>query len=260
MTALFDWIAERFRDAFQWPINLVRDFPIRIGRLLRTIGSGLMGIVLFAPQWVSAMRQRRSALWLRYKMRRLANGLHQFVTQLFDLIGGPEIAQFFMHLVTRTTVLDADEVTRIASVLGPQAIRFGDVRVAEGGLFDLVFRLNGNLAFATWHTINLPRTGRHTRQNFPIVIHELTHVFQYEQVGTRYLGEAIYMLIKTRRDCYNYGGTQGLLSSCDNGGRYRDFNREQQAKITQDYFYLREKGEDVTAYEPFILQVRAGEV
>lgn len=259
-TAVFHWLAERLRDASMWPINLVRDLPLRLGRWLCTLWRGARGIVYLLPEWTTARREGRVAVWRRWKLGRLADGLHQLAAQTFDLVGGPEVAQFFMHLITQTTPLTGPEIAKIASVLGPDALRFGDVRVAEGGLFDLIFKYNGNLAFATWHTINLPRTGRHTRTNLPIVVHELTHVYQYERVGSRYLGEAIYVLIKTKRDCYNYGGVEGLQSACADGRRFSDFNREQQAKITQDYFDLHEKGSDVTAYEPFLAQARAGKI
>ncbi len=260
ITAVFNWIAERLRDFFMWPINLIRDFPIRSGRLLATLWRGLRAILFFIPELLESQRKKDMRHWSRYKAGRFFDWWHQLLTQIFDLFGGPELGEFFMHLVTNTTPLTPKEINMIAGVLGENALRFGDVRVVEGGLFDLVFKLNGNLAFATWHSINLPRTGKHTRANLPIVVHELTHVYQYEKVGTRYLGEAIYMLIKTKRDCYNYGGITGLTDACSVGICYRDFNREQQAKITQDYFYYCQRDADVTAFEPFIAQVRAGEL
>lgn len=258
--AVFNWIAERLRDFLMWPINLIRDFPVRIGRFIATLWRGLRAIVFVIPEFITAQRQKDTRYWLRYKIGRFFDWWHQFFTQIFDLFGGPELGEFLMHLVTKTTPLTPKEINMIAGVLGQDALRFSDIRVVEGGLFDLIFKLNGNLAFATWHSINLPRTGKHTRANLPIVVHELTHVYQYERVGTRYLGEAIYMLIKTKRDCYNYGGLAGLTDACAVGTCYSDFNREQQAKITQDYFYYCERDADVTAFEPFITQVRAGEL
>jgi hypothetical protein len=260
ITAVFFWLGERLRDLFMWPTNLVRDFPIRIGRLLGTMVRGLDAILFFVPELLDAIRHRETIGWLRYKVALLFDWLHQFFTQIFDLCGGPEILEFLMHLMTKTTALSGDEVAMISAILGPDAMRYGDVRVVEGGIFDLIFKLNGNLAFATWHSINLPQTGRHTRENRSIVVHELTHVYQYERVGTRYLGEAIYMLIKTKRDCYNYGGSNGLSEACLAGQKYRHFNREQQAMITQDYYSRCEKGLDVSTYETFIAQVRIGEI
>ncbi|MEM7116438.1 MAG: hypothetical protein AAF614_28645 [Chloroflexota bacterium] len=263
--AILFWLSERLRDAAMWPINLVRDFPIRAYRLLMTLWRGVKGVVFFFPEMGRDGGNGRLSPWLHYKRKRFFDWLHQLLTQLFDLVGGPEIAQFFMHLIGKTTPLTGEEIAMISSVLGPNAMRYGDIRVVEGGLYNYIFKMNGHLAFATWHSINLPvdnamKGWGHTRQNRAIVVHELTHVYQYEQVGTRYLGEAIYMLIKTKRDCYNYGGEPGLVDACGQGKRYRDYNREQQAKITQDYFTLREQGIDVTSYEPFINQARAGEL
>ena len=149
---------------------------------------------------------------MRYKFGRIIDWIHRLVTQLFDLVGGPEIAQFFFHFFTMTTPLTEDEIEMMSSIAGPKAIRYDEVRVAGSGLLDIIFRFNGNLAFATWHTVNMPRKGSHTRANQSILAHELTHVYQYEQVGTRYLGEAIYMLVKTKRDCYEYGGSAGTGS------------------------------------------------
>lgn len=258
ITAVFHWLSERLRDVAQWPVNLIRDLPPRLSRLAQTIWQGLKGIVLVWPDLFTTAQAGQIRPWLGQTAEQLGGWLHRLLTQSFDLLGGPEVAQFIMHLITRTTPLTGAEIADISAVLGPNALRYEDIRVAEGGLFDLIFKVNGNLAFATWHTVNMPREGGHTRANRAILVHELTHVYQYEQVGTRYLGEAIYMLIKTKRDCYNYGAAAGLQQAYANGRTYRDFNREQQAQITQDYFTLRQRGADVSAYEPFIAQAQSG--
>jgi len=260
ITAVFLWLGERLRDLFMWPVNLVRDFPIRAGRLLMTLVRAIDALLFVVPELMDAICHRETARWLRSKTGRFFDWLQQLLTQLFDLLGGPEISEFLMHLTTKTTPLTGDEIAVISGILGPEALRYGDVRVVEGGLFDLIFKLNGHLAFATWHTVCLPRTGRHTRRDLPIVVHELTHVYQYERVGSRYLSEAIYTLIKTKRDCYNYGGSHGLVGACAVGQRYCHYNREQQAMITQDYYTLRVRGSDVASYEPFIDQLRSGEL
>jgi hypothetical protein len=90
------------------------------------------------------------------------------------------------------------------------------------------------------------------------VVHELIHVYQYEQVGTRYLGEAIYMLVKTKRDCYDYGGRNGLVMACSSGIHYCDYNREQQAMIVQDYCAIKQTDADLSAYQPFIEELQQG--
>ena len=173
---------------------------------------------------------------------------------------GPEIGEFFLRMIAHSTPLTGAEIGKVAEVFGENGLRFGDVRVTQGGFLEnIIFRFNGNLAFATWHTIHLPMTGHHTRESWPLVMHELTHVYQYETVGTRYLGEAIYMLIKTKRDCYNYGERAGLQKAIDNNFPYRNYNREQQAMIVQDFVAYCEAGREgeTAVYQPFLSQLRA---
>lgn len=256
--AVLNWLGERARYLIRWPVNLVRDLPIRIKRLVQTALLAVQGLLFFAPELIDAIRHQETRQWARYRLGRIAAWLHRLFAQLFDLAGGPELAQFFFQFFTVTTPLTAEEISLMSDIAGPHAIRYQEVRVAQGGILDFIFRLNGNLAFATWRTINIPRHGRHTRENQPLVIHELTHVYQFEQIGSRYLGEAIYMLIKTKRDCYNYGGKDGLKYACSARVRYCDYNREQQAMIAQDYCTLQQMGADVSAYQPYIDELRAG--
>ncbi len=252
------WLRERGRDALFWPYNLARDFPARLRRLGRTGRDGLAGVVTFAPEGARAVSRGDGRIWLQTAGRRLAGWLHRLAAQLFDLAGGPEIAQFFMHLFTHTTPLTAAEKEMMQAILGKEALRWQDVRVAEGGLYDWLFRLNGNLAFTAWYTVNLPRHGRHTRQNLPIMVHELTHVYQYHTIGTRYMTEAIYVLVATRRDCYQYGGPNGLRQAAADGRTLAGFNREQQAQIIQDYYTRQTAGQDTASYHPFLKQMRDG--
>ena len=253
-----NWLGERVRYLILWPINLVRDFPIRFIRLLQTARRLLLGILFLLPELVDAIRHAETKSWVRYKLGRVVDWLHRLAAQLFDLLGGPEIAQFFFHFFTSTTPLTAEEITMMSNIIGPDSIRYREVRVAQGGLLNIVFKYNGNLAFATWRTINIPQTGRHTHDNHPLVAHELTHIYQYERIGSRYLGEAIYMLVKTKRDCYDYGGRSGLEYACATGIHYCDYNREQQAMIVQDYYTLQQLGADVSAYQPYIIELQEG--
>jgi hypothetical protein len=255
---ILNWLGERARYLIRWPVNLVRDLPVRLIRLLQTAKRLILGILFFLPELIDAIRHREIRQWTRYKLGRIIDWLHHLAAQLFDLIGGPELGQFFFHFFTNTTPLTAEEITMMSEIIGPDAIRYHETRVAQGGILSLIFKLNGNLAFATWRTINIPRTGRHTRENKPLIAHELTHVYQYEMIGSRYLGEAIYMLIKTKRDCYDYGGRNGLVLACSAGIHYSDYNREQQAMIVQDYCALQQMGADVSAYQPFITEVQQG--
>lgn len=253
------WLKERLRDAWLWPLNLVRDFPARSGRLATTLFTGGKALLL-TPLFIwRAIRRRTVRQEIRCGVRQMGIWLHLFLVQLFDLVGGPEICQFVMHLGMHTTSLTAAERTAAQNIFGPNNLRYQDVRLAQGGILNIVFRYNGGLAFATWYTIHLPRTvgeksGANGRQNLSLLIHELTHVFQYHHVGSRYLGEAIYHLYTTHRDCYQYGGSIGLRLCWQQGKTFSQFNREQQAQIIQDYFVKSQTGQDTCAYIPYLAQ------
>ena len=260
INTLFNWFAERLLDLARWPVNLVRDFPRRANRIVVTLWVGLYGMLkLFKPfaksenpEGIVSSRAESIGFWI-----------HRLLTELFDLAGGPELGEFFLRMIARSTPLTGEEIGKVAQVFGSNGLRFGDIRVTQGGLLEnIIFRFNGNLAFATWHTVHLPLTGRHTRETWPLVMHELTHVYQYENVGTRYLGEAIYMLIKTKRDCYNYGKREGLQEATKIGKLYRSYNREQQAMIVQDFvaYCEADREEETAVYHPFLNQLKAREI
>jgi hypothetical protein len=176
---------------------------------------------------------------------------------LWDLAGGPEVFSLLWRFFTRTSALTQEELASAVEILGEQAIRFGDVRVAEGGVLGPIFRRNGGRAFTTYHTVNLPGRARAGRTLAGLVVHELVHVLQHERLGSVYIGQC---LRAQRREGYDYGGAAGLQAACEQGKHLCDFNREQQAQIAEDYYNGSRQGHDMTAYEPFIEELRAGAI
>lgn len=253
---LSDWLAERLRDAAAWPINLIRDLPRRLGRLLAWVWFSGRGILAFG--W--GLFQAKPAgwgNWLKDEAVKLGSAFHRLVCYLFDLAGGPELAEFLMHLVMPTTPLTVTEMAAVAQVLGPTALRYGEVRIAEGGILPLIFRLNKGRAYALWHTIHLPARGR---DDLSLLVHETTHVYQYEQVGSIYIGEALFAQWTLGRGAYHYGGTTGLKQAHQANRSYKTFTREQQAQMAQDYYSLMQaKSGDAAAYEPYIQALRNGQ-
>lgn len=256
---MLDWFRETMHDACLWPRNLVRDLPARSRRLAVTCGRGGWGAVCLPLEAVRAVRQKRLGEWARGNGRAFVHGLHLCLVQTFDLGGGPELAQFFFRLIAQTAPLTPAETAMISAILGPENLRCQDVRIAEGGGLKFIFKWNGNLAFTAWHTISLPQNpAHHSRANRALLVHELAHVYQYEKVGTCYMTEAIYALAKTKRDCYQYGGATGLARAYEQGKKYAQFNREQQAQIVQDYYIKQAAGQDVSAYLPYVAAWRDG--
>ena len=185
------------------------------------------------------------------------------IFRLFDAAGGPGLFGFFWHIVTAVSPLTEAEISAASAVLGPSGIRYNRVRVAERRLLTLIFKINGKRAFTTFHTVNLPSTGSHSRPHLDLLTHELVHVRQFEHVGSVYIWQA---LRAQRTDGYGYGGPEQLTEDRNNGKHFRDYNREQQGQIAQDYYRnvveraLPELDATRQAYEPFIDELRRGDL
>jgi hypothetical protein len=252
-----DWVADRIEDAATWLSTLVRYLPVRVARFFITLGVGLLALVKFAPSAARIARRDRTQVrsFVAGCSRRGAMRLVQFLLEVLDLLGTPEVFAFVWRILTRTSPLLGAEIEAAALVLGPGAVRFQDIRIAQGGVLRWIFARNGQRAFATFHTINLPEQGAHQRSRVDIVVHEIIHVYQYERAGSRYFSEA---LLGQHEAGYDYGGLQGLQAALSEGRTFRSFNREQQAQIAQDYYLAARSQGDVSVYEPFIRQLREG--
>jgi hypothetical protein len=85
------------------------------------------------------------------------------------------------------------------------------------------------LAYVSFNTIN-------SRQNLPddILIHELTHVWQYQNFGAGYIVNALAAQKSLER--YNYA----YYTDWSDTPEFLHFNAEQQADLVQDYFLLKQ--------------------
>jgi len=257
------WLGERIHDVAQWAISLVTELPARLLRLGQTLVEGFWGVLTFIPDAIRALASGGLSglgdlLWERLKSAGAWS--LTLLSRVFDAVGGPEAAELVMHLMSHATPLTGGERTAAQSVLGENALNWDQVRVAEGGFLHIVHALNGGRAFTSFHTINIPTGGAHGRNNTAIMVHELTHVYQYERVGSLYMGQAIHAQATIG---YGYGGAAGLRSGRTGGRTYASYNREQQAQIAQDYYAQfvatgTSSGSDHEAYEPFIAELRRG--
>jgi hypothetical protein len=251
------WFGERGRDLVRWPVRVVSDFPARLVRLLGTI----VGWGRAPARRGSAMTGDARGSGAKGVGRRLLAGVRSaglwllaLVGRVIDLVGGPELLEAVLRATTRTSPLTDAEIAAGRDVLGPDGLRWSEVRVASGGLLNPIFRLNKHRAFTAFHTINVPDSGRHTRTNIHIIVHEFVHVLQYECVGSVYIAQALHAQATVG---YQYGGPGRLRHEREAGKRLRDYNREQQAQIAQDFYALYELGRDTRAYEPLISEMRA---
>ncbi|TET98944.1 MAG: hypothetical protein E3J30_05695 [Anaerolineales bacterium] len=86
------------------------------------------------------------------------------------------------------------------------------------------------------------------------LIHELTHVWQYQHFWLAYLPQVMWAHIRNGSETYNYGLKRGLDGAFERGERLEDFNREQQGEIARHYYCRLKQGQDVSVWLPFIAE------
>jgi hypothetical protein len=84
------------------------------------------------------------------------------------------------------------------------------------------------------------------------LIHELTHAWQFQRQGWMYLVRALGAQFKHKAHAYDYGGADALKLRREEGWTIVRFNLEQQGDIARDYYTRLRKGEDVSAWLPYI--------
>jgi hypothetical protein len=190
--------------------------------------------------------------------------LVRLLFKTFDLLQLPWAFRLIWPLLTRNSRLTAEELEAAGLVLGLDAVRYSSVRVAEGRLLRLIFKLNKNRALTIFRTINLPATGHHSRGNLDLIVHEMVHVYQFEGIGSIYIWQAL--AAQRSKEGYRYGGWEKLAEDRQNGWRFSNYNREQQGQIAQDYYddvltpNLPPDSPTRLAFQPFIDDLQAGKL
>jgi hypothetical protein len=162
---------------------------------------------------------------------------------------------------------------------------FGDgldyeqVRVAEGSYFPPNFIADIGAFFQgkkrTWdnaitlgNTTYFPRLLKTTSEGIAQdltdigwLMHELTHVWQYQQVGWRYLYETVRVQVRLGLAAYNYLGAArtkqlALRTAFAEKRRFEDFNFEQQGEFARDYYFALKRDDEPDAWNPYVQPLR----
>ncbi|NIM94231.1 MAG: hypothetical protein GTO18_11040 [Anaerolineales bacterium] len=95
------------------------------------------------------------------------------------------------------------------------------------------------------------------------LIHELTHVWQFQTYGWIYLPQAIGAHLTKGQKAYQYSEKstledrgEDLKVMWEQGIRFHNFNREQQGNITRDYYRRLEHSMDTSGWLLFIEDMR----
>lgn len=178
-------------------------------------------------------RQHGRFLFLRY--------LVSLLFKAIDLTPIPLIIETILDIIKwNTRPLTTAEMNVVESVFG-KSIWYSLIGLDANSW---PVKKGRAMAYVTLHTINF-------QKNIPdhILVHEMTHIWQYKKHGSCYITEALYA--QRWGGGYHYGGEEALLKNNDKG--MKAFNFEQQAEIVEDYF----RGLGVrAAFSSFITEIR----
>jgi hypothetical protein len=128
------------------------------------------------------------------------------------------------------------------------SLRMDVIEISEGGPLTW-----GGYARTTPDHVRFPNGSFGESGFIPWLIHELTHVWQYQHGAP--LGNVI---VSAFRGNYDYGGEPALRKRYADGDDFGDFGFEQQGDILQNYYEALVAGRDTSAFDPYLVQVRAG--
>lgn len=134
------------------------------------------------------------------------------------------------------------------------AIKYNDVTIAEGSISAKIGSVGG-YARTIGNTIYFPAG---STRSMALMIHELTHVWQYQTTGWTYAPKALWAQVAEGYSYTPEGKTadDALNEARAAGKTLTDFNKEQQGDILADYFRRLQKGSDTKAFDPFVNDVK----
>ena len=267
------WLEKGARNSYDWAVDFINDpspgklWDALVGSL-EYLGHGVKGLGKWGVKGVVA-----AARWAWEGIKDVGSWAYDLLKagvfwglevamHIFDLSGMAEKVQLWWGLIFRMRRLKKQEIDASLEVHAKGQIPYWMVRVDEHSL--LVRGLNklGKLtgakaqaeAITTMHIIHAD-----DKLKVDTAVHELTHVAQYEQAGSIYIPEALHA--QYLGTGYNYGDPVKARAV---GKHFRDFNREQQAQITQDYYNDKngnptEFGGTVATLQPFVDEMRKGD-
>lgn len=145
-----------------------------------------------------------------------------------DCIGMPEWFAFLQFITKKNARKLHDHELKLANEIFQHRMDFSNVMIDEASR---VGTQGGKYAFVTYNYINC--IGQMT---LPIVIHELVHVVQFKQDGSRY---AIRNLIAhLKQPTYDYGGLERIMQIVNAPDQVHSLNYEQRADVFSDYCRL----------------------
>lgn len=227
-------------------LSYFKHLPMRLLRILKHLLEGTYGVLGSKASHDGRPLLNRLSLWWTY-----------LFFYILDVFGLPEFYETIMDLVKfNTRPLYKWEIELAKSVFG-NTIDYRRVRIDD---FSFAGPKQMRFCYVSFYCIN----SWGPMQN-SIFIHEMTHVWQFEKLGSVYIPKAL--LAQHTALGYDYGGVEALRAGREKGKSFLSFNFEQQGDIISDYFRIREGYKpqwgqasrlDLPIYESYINEVRKG--
>jgi hypothetical protein len=191
--------------------------------------------------------------WLWDKSKDKAEWVGGLVARILSMLAGSELLEFLDILMKKAKPLESNEQRAGQNVLGPNPFPWNEVMVASGRVVGAIAKAKEEQSFITPHMLNLTED---ERTQLPDVVYQMVFVYQQQKVGTQYVGEPLEDQAKDGQ----YGGPEMLKADEETGKHFRDYTDSQQAQIASDYYRIIMRGGVATEFEPFIEELRKGDL
>lgn len=262
----YGWNVLKSAGSLAW--DFFTKAPGRIWEVISHLGKGAAGFVGWLWTGIKTTFTHPSGLgkWFVDGLLGGAAWTGRLIAKVLDVFSVGEIWDLLSQIIkVNTRTMTKTEISEARKVFGG-SLPYGQIRIDEASIIAKIgaaFKGSAGMGVTTAHTINFNRKISAAAGNGDMawLIHELTHVAQYEAVGLQYLGEAIYAQSTAG---YSYGGPAGIA-----GKSFSSFNREQQGDIASDYYHgcLYNNSPtgiptpaDKATYQPLINDLAAGKV
>ncbi len=248
----FNWVLQqllmKFIALFYRIIDIFKLLPLRIFRVFRHLWIGF-----------KSLRPRRMYWWESEintkKIYRVLNWWMEFTVYFLECFGVGEFYETLLDFLKFNSRTLKDWEIDLARTVFGDSINYRRVRVDE---YSFLGPKQARFCYVSFNLINSWGPMLNS-----LLLHELTHVWQYQKMGAVYIPRALRAQYSNAG--YNYGGVSNLRSVLQKKKNLLSFNLEQQADIVADYYLIRDgykpnwgKGvkKDLPIYENFIKQLR----
>ena len=226
-------------------LDIFRYLPMRLRRVADHVVDGILALNVDQVQPGSAGKL----------ILRIGNWWLELTLFAIDCTGITEVYETLTDFLKfNSRPLQAWEKELARQIFG-NTIHYSRVRIDE---YAFVGPRQKSLCYVSFYLINSWGSMENS-----LLLHELTHVWQYQRMGIVYIPRALYAQFNGIG--YNYGGADLLRELRDKKVTLDHFNLEQQADIVSDYYCIKNGyrprwGDgslaDLPVYEYFVNQLK----